>query len=537
MFKSKKGFIRSISTIALALMIVTAKTNAQQKPQVGEVLYAVDLQDNSKVYEMKVTGGKSQADDWADETFEVERVLLKEVANESGKKKGGFKKFLNEVSATSSSSSSTSKPQLTIPEGEFEYKMTEDNTEDGQMMPGQFKVTGDGNPFKHGFFYEIGGGFYKEVLFVNEKNDLYLEDPSMFHTIYVVGSDKAATIAKAATMNLETEKKKFYTPDPRSGRLPNPAVNVEDYSSGLSIDSEDGEVELPYTTEFFYLPTKSIEGRNLMYNRDVLRVDLYKGDQLVVTREFSKGHKNGRWLEKVRNQIDIDVRTLGKLTAGQYQLRYYLLGNEPFFLADFEVYTIPNNDINAENSEIYLLRGSYDKFMVIDAEVKKPKDYKGEVSYEIANMPLINVLPEEKVQIESFQAKLYKDGQFYGFMSQHTGAFSRDADYNNPEKIYRVTVDVLYGSGDLEGHFETGFQVANSNKDIRKLEKLTGNNMPDGNYEVKYFANEKLFASAKFKFNGGKVVAEGASLRSSADPKRYVIGRDDIAYIPITYHY
>jgi len=521
---------------ALTLMLLAVQSialSAQQKPSTGQVLYAVDIQDNSKVYEMKVTEEKKQAEGYADESFTVERTLVKvEQAEAKGKKKKGLKGLMKELNSSPDPAPSQSRVKPTPPEGEYEYEMTADNTDDDKMMPGQFKLTGNTDPFSYGFFYDIGEGFFKEVFFVNEESDFYYEDEKYFKSIFIVGYDKDATVAKASSMDFSEEKTKYYTPDPKSGRLPNPAVNVEDYSIDLSLDEETGEFELPYTTEFFYLPTKAVEGRNLMYNRDLLRVALYKGSQLVDTKTFSKGHKNGRWLEKVRNQIEVGSRSFGELEAGNYQLRYFLYGNEPFFLADFEVYTIPNPDINDENTEFYYLRGSYDQFLSIDADVKALEDDKKDLKYRFQLAPLVNVLPEGKSEIKSFQAKLFKDGQFFAYQSGFDSWDARDAHLQKPENLFRRSISFI-----SDGDWEIGFRKLNAHEKITKWDIYSGSTLPDGNYKIEMYANDKLFASATFIFKDGKITPEGNSIRSTADPKRYVIGRDDIAYIPLTYHY
>lgn len=509
----------------LVVLSISFKTAYAQdfpnKPNVGDVLYVVDVKDNTKVYTLTVVSEKKKAENWADESFVAERKLLKAqvVAKKTKKKK--FGQFLKEVVGAAQDDRKPEKETLAIEEGSFEYKMTEDNTantDDDVMMEGQYKCTNASGAFRHGFLYEIGDGFYKEVVFVDEKsrNKYYRELPETLHAIFVVGKDKAATVAKAATMDFEEEKKKYYTPDPKSGRLPHAAVDATDYTFNISLDPMTGEFELPPSIDFLYLPTKSIEGRNMMYNRELITIALYKGDKLIDEKTVSKGHKRGKWVEKVVNSMDVPYRSFNKLKAGKYQLRFSILGNEPFFLADFEVYTIPNPDINAENTEFFIMQGCNDNYLMINPG-RTIEDIMG---YSIAQAPFFKLKPEKKDEVKGFKAVLLKDGKPFGEMDSY-----------NDSKTKTLDIDVMYGSGKPMIDTEIDLKFWNqSSKDYYTREQ-----MPDGNYTIEFYIKDKLFAKAGFKMEDNEVVLEGNANKKTADLKRYLVSKDGYIFIPLEY--
>jgi len=516
------------ASFLIGLLVITGLTvsvsKAQtypNKPKVNDVLYMVDIKDNTKVYTMTVLSEKKMADNFADESFVVERKRLKAKATAKKSKKKKFGQLLKEAAGGAVERDTKQKETLALEEGKYEYKMTEDNTantDDDVMMKGQYKLTIQySTPFRHGFFYEIGGGFYKEVFFSYEShNKLYREEPEKMHTIFVVGKDKDATIAKAKTMNFEEEKKKYYTPDPKSGRFPHGAVDATDYTFGTELHSLRGEYTLPPTMDFLYLPTKTIEGRNLMYNRGILQVELYKGDELIGTKNLSKGHKKGKWVEKVVNSMDVPYRSFGKLKAGKYQLRFSILGNEPFFLSDFEVYTVPNPDINAEDPNFYIMKGDNDNYLAINPG----RTIEDAVRYSIGVSRFFKMKPQKKDEVKGVKVVLLKDGQKFGQMDRY--------DDSNTKTL---NIDLMYGDGRPALDTELDLKFIGKGDDYYNRE-----DMPDGSYKVEYYIKDKLFASASFKIKDNEIVLEGNSNRETADLKKFLVSKDGYVFIPLKYH-
>ena len=503
-------------------MVVVRAQTFPSKPKVGAVLYAVDIKDNSKVYSLTVISEKKQAENWSDESFLAEKKLIKGTAAVPKKKKKKFGQFLKEVVGGAEEDKKTTTEVLTNQEGTFNYKMTENNTaltDDDDMMEGHYKFENDGGGFRHGFFYEIGGGFYKEVLFVDKdpRGKYYREYPETLQNIFVVGNDKVATIEKAATMNFEAEKKKYYTPDPKSGRLPHAAVDATDYTFNLNINPLTGEFELPHTIDFMYLPTKTIEGRNIMYNRALITIGLYKGEQLIGEKTVSKGHKRGKWVEKVINSMDVPYRSFNKLKEGKYQLRFSILGNEPFFLADFEIYTVPNPDINAENTEFYIMKGCNNGYVMMNPG----RTIEDIVRYSFAESPFFKLKPEKKDEVKGVKITLLKDGKFFGRMSSY-----------DDSETQTLTIDVMNGNGKpiLDTEIDLEFENPKS-KDYYTREQ-----MPDGSYTIEIHVQDQLFATASFKMADNEIVLEGNSNRKTADLKRFLVSKDGYVYIPLKYH-
>lgn len=532
-----------ISTKLLSLLLVFTPivTNAQKMLEAG-TWYAFDIKNNNREMTITIVAGQ----DTERTSFEVVKKLEKVTKSGKKKKKGGFGKFIKELN--SSNSKSSKKPAITnVIDGKYSYKYVTDNLDDEQYTStykfdrklytvDTEKIYGENSDIQgvYGFTYPIDGGFYKEVVFL-KKGQYKNEKPNYVESVFIIGKDRDATKTKAESLSYDEEIKKYYTPDYSTGRTKNPAVVFGDYATELELDIENGELTLPYGTVVYYMPNKTIEGRNINYNWNALQITLSKDGQVIKTKAATRGHRNGKWLEKVRNQFDLSYRSFGKLKPGKYQLSYHIYDNAPFFTSNFEVYTMDNPDMNAEASTLYLLKGDYDNFVVIDTDIKEEKEYRKAIKFGIKPTRLVPMIGTRN-RVDEFQVKLFKNNKLYALMSDYTG-FSGGAKYlDHALKVFRVPLDVK-GRGKHQDDVNVDFLIINKSVTHDKWKALDANNIQDGQYRIEYYTDGKLFADANFEVKNKAIVPQGRQVKASTNPKNLLFSDPvkPLLFIPLNY--
>lgn len=508
--------------IAIVLCLFGMQMQAQKTLPKGSVWYSYGVTDPSKAIEISVIE--------QEETYmKVQRKLIASSADAGAekkekKKKGGFLKNIKEAlnDDAASNAGTTNHSDL---EGEFDYTLVADNTDDGVYTEGYKYDEG-----VYGFVYPIGEGLFKEVVFTKKfpesgarffKN----EDPTCA-SVYIMGADKEAVKAKAASLNAADELKKYYTPDYSTGRLKNPAVSFDSYAGqNFSLDPENGTISLSQTT-LYYLPSKTIEGRNIQYNWSAFKLKILKDGKLVHAVQGSKGHRNERWLEKVKNTFDMDG-LFERLTPGKYQMAYTIYDDEPFFVADFEIYTHQNADINHELGTVYNMKGPWDETMLINL---RPDDEGNPTSFAI-DFPLSRLLAvgNDKNQVR-LQERLYKDGKLIAITDSEDHP---DGSANVAQALERRgrTVDLLYRKK-FKDYANTQFQILNNTKKPFHWDYVAS--FQDGKYKIEYLANGKPFAEGEFVVKGKKIQLQGKQVKEGTDPKSYIMDEHRV-HVPITY--
>ncbi|MDY8138452.1 hypothetical protein [Aquimarina sp. 2201CG5-10] len=510
--------------VLIILCIYGIQVNAQKTLPQGSTWYSYGVSDPSKALEITITH--------QDEIYmKVTRKLIATSTNSENpkkkkKKKGSFFKNLkNAVTEKPRSNNSSNKTKTSPLEGTFNYKVVSDNTDDGIYMD-SYKY----DEAVYGFVYPIGDGLYKEVVFTKDPsvhNFLKDENPATA-SVYIMGTDKEAVKAKAASLNADEELKKFYTPDYSTGRLKNPAVSFHSYNGrNFDIDPENGTIDLLQST-VYYLPSKTIEGRNIQYNWSAFNLKLFKDGKLVHKVIGQKGHRNGRWLEKVKNTFDM-YGSFERVTPGKYQLTYSIYDNDPFFTIDFEVYTHANPDINHEIGTVYTMKGPWDENLSIDL---RPDDQGNPTQFK-TEFPLFRLLPlgNEKNQIQQLQSRLYKNGKLIGLTDSEEHP---DGSATVKQALERrgSSIDLLYRKDKYQDSNRTEFHlISNSTKPsswdwIRSLK--------DGNYKIEYLVNQKSFAEVTFTVKGNKIQLQGNQVKEGTDPKKYIMD-ESLILVPINY--
>ncbi|NHN27721.1 hypothetical protein FIA58_018725 [Flavobacterium jejuense] len=501
--------------IVIVLCFYGIQMQAQKTLPQGSVWYSYGVSDPSKIIEITITH--------QDETYmKVQRKLVttNSDATKEKKKKGGFLKNIKNALEDKPNSSTTNISPL---EGEFNYKLVADNTDDGIYTEG-YKY----DESVYGFVYPIGNGLYKEVVFTKDTsvpNFLKNEDPATA-SIYIMGADKEAVKAKAASLTATEELKKYYTPDYSTGRLKDPAVSFDSYNgANFSLDPENGTISLLQTT-LYYLPSKTIEGRNIQYNWSAFKLKVLKEGKLVHAVEGQKGHRNGRWLEKVKNTFDM-YGLFERLLPGKYQLAYSIYDNDPFFVSDFEIYTHQNPDINHEIGTIYNMKGPWDETMQLNL---RPDDQGNPTTFAV-EFPLYRLLTvgNEKNQVH-LQGRLYKDGKLIGLTDSEEHP---DGSANLTQALERRgnTLDLLYRKK-FKDNINTQFHSINNTTKPSRWDLIES--FQDGKYKIEYLVNGKPFAYGEFIVKGKKIQLQGKQVKESTNPKTYIMD-ENLIHVPITY--
>ncbi len=508
--------------IAIVLCLYGMQMQAQKTLPKGSVWYSYGVSDPSKVIEISVVE--------QEETYiKVQRKLIASNADAGAekkekKKKGGFLK--NIKNALEDQPASNNKTGSNSPlEGEFHYKLVADNTDDGIYTEG-YKY----DEAVYGFVYPIGNGLYKEVVFTKDVpaagNKFFKDENRSNASVYIMGADKEAVKAKAASLNAEEELKKYYTPDYSTGRLKDPAVSFNSYTGdNFNLDLENGTINLSQIT-LYYLPSKTIEGRNIQYNWSAFKLKIFKDGKLINAVNGQNGHRNGRWLDKVKNTFDM-YGSFERLSPGKYQMTYSIYDNDPFFVSDFEIYTHQNPDINHEVGLLYNMKGPWDETMHIDL---RPDDQGNPTSFYV-NFPLYRLLSLGNSKNQAhIQGRLYKNGKLFGLTDSEEHP---DGSANLAQALERRgnTLDLLRYYK-FKDYTNTQFHIINNAAKPSRWDRIAS--FQDGKYKIEYLVNGKPFAEGEFIVKGKKIQLQGKQVKEGTDPKTYIMDENNI-YVPISY--
>lgn len=526
--KSKKNYF-------LLLLLVTFKLTAQTPLKEG-TWYAFDVKDKARELVLTVSAESNYSG------FKVERKLVKsKKANKKLKLKDRLKKL-----AASTSNTSNSKDLLHPLEGRFSYTHDRD-IRDKEIYNGEYtyedklhkvdleKFYGeDSKEAKeinriYGYVFPITDGFYKDVSFLSGGS--YQENANRLEAMFIVGKDREATKAKAASLNYEDELKKYYLPDFSTGRKSHPYVKFEDYSTELELDQKTGEFELPNYTSAFFLPFKTIEGRSIKFERSAaFQIELSQNGQAIETK-LPRTKK----FKKVESQFELQSRSMGRLKPGKYQLTYKIY-DTPFYNADFEVYTYDNPKLDEEIETYHFIRGNRSDYLIIDQKVKREAKYKTPFAFQIDVTPMMPLVGKDD-DIKEFQVKIFKDGNLFAIMSDQDEYMKGTKNVAHALKVHVTELNVKEYLKLDNGMEETEFLILDKNTPHDQWKPLDANTVVDGAYRMAYFTNGKLFAEANFTVKNKEIVKQGLQIEQGTDPKRFIFEGVQIPniYIPITY--
>ncbi len=526
--KSKKNYF-------LLLLLVAFKLSAQTPLDKG-TWYGFDVKDKTRELILTVSEESNYSG------FKVERKLVKtKKANKKLKLKDRLKKL-----AASTSNTSNSKDILHPLEGRFTYTHDRDIL-DKEIYNGEYtynielhavdleKVYGQDSKEAeninriYGYVYPIADGFYKDVSYLSGGS--YHENSSNLEAMFIIGKDREATKAKVARLNYEEELKKYYLPDFTTGRKEHPYVKFEDYATELELDQKTGEFELPYNTSAFFLPTKTIEGRSIKFERSAaFQIELSQNGKAIETK-LPRTKK----FKKVQSQFELQSRSMGRLESGKYKLTYKIY-NTPFYNADFEVYSYDNPKLDEEIESYHFIRGNRSDYLIIDQKVKREAKYKTPFEFLIDVTPMMPYVGKDD-DIKQFQVKIFKDGNLFAIMSDQDEYMKGTKNVAHALKVHVTELNVKEHLKLDNGMIDTDFLILNNNTPHDQWKPLDANTVVDGAYRIAYFTNGKLYAEADFTVKDKEIVKQGLQIEEGTAPNQFIFEgiQNPYIYIPITY--
>ncbi|MGB1295279.1 MAG: hypothetical protein ACPG6V_07340 [Flavobacteriales bacterium] len=519
-------------SLVLTLGLLVQNLIAQNPLEKG-IWYAFDIKTGR---EMILTVDESN-----DSGFKVERKL---VEGKKSKKKLSFKERMKKLAE--GKPNSKSKPVLHPIEGRHKYTYTID-LRDKEVYTDEFSYQDDlhkvdlekfyGENSKeaneiskvYGYVYPIGNGFYKDVCFLSGGS--YQENESNLEAMFIVGRDRKTTKEKAESLNYSEELKKYYLPDFSTGRKEQPYIKFEDYSVELEIDKKSGEFEFPHFTSAFFLPNKTVEGRQIKFNRSsAFQIELMKDGKIIETK-LPRTKK----LQKIESQFELGARSVGRLKTGEYNLNYKIY-NTIFYKADFEIYTFENPKLDEEIENYYFIRGNRCDYLSVDQKVKREKQYKTPIEFQIDITRMMKVVGKDD-DIKKFQAKIFKNGKLYAIMSDQDAFMDGTKNVEHALKVHVTELNVKDYLDLDNGTINTDFLIVNPNSPHDKWLPLDANTITDGNYRIAYFTNNKLYAEANFEVKNKEIVKQGLQIENGTDKMRFIHTGFKIprVYLPISY--
>lgn len=529
--KSKQNYF-------LLLLLIVFKVHAQTPLEKG-TWYAFDVKDKTREMVLTVSEESNYSG------FKVERKLIR-LKKSNKKTKVKLKDRLNSLAAGTSTTSSSSKEVLHPLEGRFKYTHDKDSR-DKEIYNGEYtyevklaeyyleKIYGEDSKESdeinaiYGYVYPIGDGFYKDVAFFSRGS--YQENAFNMEAMFIVGKDREATKAKAASLNFEEELNKYYLPDFSTGRKTAPAIKYENYSTELELDQKTGELELPYNTSAYFLPQKTVEGRSIKYERSAaFQIELAQNGKVIDTK-LPRTKK----LKKIETQLELSYRSFGRLKPGKYELNYNIY-DTPIYNTHFEIYAHENPKLDEEIETYHFIGGNRSKYLIIDQDIKEETQYKKPITFQIDLNRMMKYVGKDD-DIKVFQVKIFKDDKLFAIMSDQDEYMKGTKNVEHALKVHVTELNVKEYLNLDDGMEENKFLVVNSSTTHDNWVDLDANTIKDGNYRIVYYTNSKTYAEANFVVKDKSIVKQGLQIEKGTDPKRFIYGglERPKVYIPITY--
>lgn len=228
----------------------------------------------------------------------------------------------------------------------------------------------------YGILTPLGDGVLREVSFTypsHEYAEKYYPEQHVGHNVadwrredevlhrmrvHYLSKDKSKAESIARAKTLSEEENEYFTIDMSS----TPSGEKTRFSApNLKIDPNTGDLNLGFLNAWF-LPEKTLSGRQVQYNWDALRISVTQGDQLIRRKVCWSSNRGREYIKPLDNKMEVmDDGYLGEYREGKYELRVSAYHQE-LMVYPFEVKRIDSTDVRSDPATYYVLSTPKDDF-------------------------------------------------------------------------------------------------------------------------------------------------------------------------------
>ncbi|CAA0125325.1 Uncharacterised protein [BD1-7 clade bacterium] len=376
----------------------------------------------------------------------------------------------------------------------------------------------------YGILHKVADDLYREISFTvptdeyvekhfaaeavgHSVRDWRREDARLHRMrVYFLSTDKAKAEKAAADANFDQIKHDFTSVDFSTCR---DGLSTRFNFPELKLDPKSGALSLNFVTGW-YLPLKTLEGRDIQYRWDALRVSVKQGDTLI-RRKVCWSKNRGRYcIQTAKNIFELaDGGYMAELEAGNYTLEIEVY-NETIMSYPFTVQKIETTDSTNQYPHYFSLVSAYDDY----ARLEITAEHCLNLHYPLKRL----IESKHSVDEINIEITMEKDGQAWPeWKHDHyqTNGLTETIEVNNTPAWTLAPLKLVFPFGD-------------------EPELHKANPAPDGQYRALLTVDGELFDTVSFEFKDGQVISQ-AFAGSATMPAEFVYTEEHTGvFIPLT---